>query len=217
MRPRRGSVPPARQTNRRFSKMACNKMSRNHGGCLCGAVRYTTSATPMRVTVCHCKFCQRATGSAYMVEPIFAATAFEITSGTPSTYIHISEGSGKRVTIHFCVGCGTKLFLTFERFAEVCRRLCRDIRRPELVRAFSKDVAPIFLDSAQRGTVIPAGFKAYRQHATLNDGTAAEPLVFEQPHTISDASTRHALPSAQSKRSHMVDRRHQPSDAPRSR
>ncbi len=156
----------------------------NHGGCLCGAVRYTTATTPMRVTVCHCKFCQRATGSAYMVEPIFSNTAVEITSGTPSTYIHISEGSGKRVTIYFCVGCGTKLFLTFERFADVCGVYAGTFDDPNWFARTPKTSRHIFLDSAQEGTVIPAGFKAYRQHATLNDGTPVEPLVFEHPHAI---------------------------------
>ena len=93
-------------------------MSVNHGGCLCGAVRYTTASTPLRVTICHCRFCQRATGSAYMVEPIFAKTNFEIISGAPATYALASQGSGKQVIIHFCATCGTKLFLSFERFPD---------------------------------------------------------------------------------------------------
>ena len=161
----------------------------NHGGCLCGAVRYTTTATPMRVTVCHCKFCQRATGSAYMVEPIFSHTAVEITSGTPSTYIHISEGSGKRVTIYFCVGCGTKLFLTFERFEGVCGVYAGTFDDPNWFERTPKTSRHIFLNSAQRGTVIPAGFHTYRDHAMNNDGTAASPVVFEQPHTVLGWST----------------------------
>jgi len=91
-------------------------MSLNYGGCLCGAIRYATSADPVRVTYCHCKFCQRATGSAYMVEPIFLKPSLEIISGKPATYTLASQGSGKRVTINFCSTCGTKLFLAFERF-----------------------------------------------------------------------------------------------------
>jgi hypothetical protein len=76
-------------------------MSLNQGGCLCGAVRYATSSEPIRVTFCHCKFCQRATGSAYMVEPIFQRTSFQIILGKPVTYTLASEGSGKRVTHQF--------------------------------------------------------------------------------------------------------------------
>ena len=43
----------------------------HQGGCLCGEVRYRTTAKPVRITICHCTFCQRLTGSAYLVEPIF--------------------------------------------------------------------------------------------------------------------------------------------------
>jgi hypothetical protein len=53
------------------------------------------------------------------------------------------------------------------------------------------------VDSAQDATVIPAGFKAYRQHATLNDGTPLEPLVFERPHTIEGDVKRHAGSTAE--------------------
>ena len=37
------------------------------GGCLCSELRYETLAEPQRITFCHCRFCQRATGSAFMV------------------------------------------------------------------------------------------------------------------------------------------------------
>jgi len=35
------------------------------GGCLCGAVRYTAQADPTSATVCHCRDCQKFTGSAF--------------------------------------------------------------------------------------------------------------------------------------------------------
>jgi hypothetical protein len=50
-------------------------------------------------------------------------------------------------------------------------------RSPEMARH-------IFLDSAQNGTVIPAGVCTFRRHAMLNDGTPVAPMVFEEHHTI---------------------------------
>jgi Glutathione-dependent formaldehyde-activating enzyme len=35
------------------------------GGCLCGAVRYKAEADPTSATVCHCRDCQKFTGSAF--------------------------------------------------------------------------------------------------------------------------------------------------------
>ena len=35
------------------------------GGCLCGAVRYELIGVPERLYACHCKECQRQSGSAF--------------------------------------------------------------------------------------------------------------------------------------------------------
>jgi hypothetical protein len=156
----------------------------NHGGCLCGALRFATRANPLRVTMCHCKFCQRATGSAYMVEPIFEKTSLEITTGTPATYTLTSAGSGKQVTIHFCATCGTKLFLAFERFPEIFGVYGGTFDDPNWFARTPKTTRHIFLSSAQAGTIIPAGVKAYAEHAMGNDGTPLAPMIFEAPHVI---------------------------------
>ena len=154
------------------------------GGCLCGALRYSVSAPPARLTICHCRFCQRATGSAYMVEPIFDKADFQVVAGEPNLYRHRSEGSGKRVDVHFCAACGTKLFLTFERFVDVVGVYGGTFDDPnwfERAPAISKH---IFLGVAQRGTVIPPGVTTFEEHATDNAGEPLEPRVFDHPHVI---------------------------------
>jgi hypothetical protein len=163
-------------------------MSLYHGRCLCGAVRYAAASKPIRVTFCHCRFCQRATGSAYMVEPIFEKTKFEITSGTPAIYTLASTGSGKGVTIHFCAVCGTKLFLAFERFPEIFGVYGGTFDDPDWFERTPQMSRHIFLDSAQQGTIIPAGVRAYFEHTMLNDGTPVEPMTFERPHAIKKLS-----------------------------
>ena len=42
----------------------------------------------------------------------------------------------------------------------------------------------IFISSAQAGTIIPAGVKAYPEHTMRNDGTPLSPVTFEDPHVI---------------------------------
>lgn len=156
----------------------------NHGGCLCGAVRYATASNPLRLTFCHCRFCQRVTGSAYMVEPIFEKANFAVTSGNPAIYSVASRGSGKRVTINFCATCSSKLYLAFERFPDIVGIYCGTFDDPNWFERTPRISRHIFLDSAQQGTVIPAGVRAYREHAMLNDGTPAESVTFQQPHVI---------------------------------
>jgi hypothetical protein len=160
-------------------------MALNHGGCICGGVRYVVQAPPLRVTICHCKFCQRATGSAYMVEPVFCLEDLRITRGAPATYAHRSEGSGKLVYIHFCGACGTKLYMNFDRFAEVCGVYAGTFDDPNWFEIRPDNAKHIFLEVARHDTVIPSGINTFEQHASRNDGTPIEPRVFGAPQVIS--------------------------------
>ena len=159
-------------------------MPEETGSCLCGANRYAVNAEPVRVTFCHCRFCQRATGSAYLVEPIFNRENLNILTGSPARYEHQSEGSGKLVTINFCATCGTNLFLEFERFPDVIGIYGGTFDAPNWFQRTPENSKHIFLEVAQHGTVIPAGFNAFRQHATLNDGDPVEPMVFDEPYVV---------------------------------
>ena len=98
-------------------------MSIAEGSCLCGTVKYAVHAHPTRVTMCHCKFCQRATGGAYLVEPIFENTDFEILYGNTKIYEHVSEGSGKLVYVHFCERCGRS---DVQLYVRSCNHMDRD-------------------------------------------------------------------------------------------
>ncbi len=150
----------------------------NEGGCLCGAVRYRTTAEPQRVTVCHCAFCQKVTGTAFLVEPIFLKTDVIFSGETPRTYDHRSDVSGKRVTINFCGRCGSTLFLDLERFPAIFAIFSGTFDDPNW---FGRDPAKtrhIFTRSMQKGVVLPAGIQTYEAHAMQNDGTPNVPTVF---------------------------------------
>ncbi|WP_435259266.1 GFA family protein [Thioclava sp. FR2] len=159
-------------------------MERHEGGCLCGAIRYETRASPERVTVCHCQFCQRATGSAYMVEPIFDAADFGVIKGAPRTYDAVSAGSGKQVHVHFCADCGTKLWLSFERFPGKLGLYAGTFDDPCWFEIAPERSKHIFLSEARRDTVIPAGIPTFARHVVDNEGTAQEVTVFESCQVI---------------------------------
>ena len=159
-------------------------MAKARGGCLCGNLRYEVAKKPARTTICHCKFCQRATGGAYMVEPIFDTQDFAIIKGSPTKYVHVSEGSGKEVNVHFCANCGTKLYLTFERFIGVVGVHAGTLDEPSWLGITPENSKHIFLGVAQKGTVIPAHVNTFIEHTTTTDGTPVAPIVFEIPHVI---------------------------------
>jgi hypothetical protein len=150
------------------------------GGCLCGRIRYRVETDPLWVTVCFCSFCQRATGSTGMVEPIFDIGAFHVTAGAPRRYAHVSGGSGKLVHVHFCPDCGTKTHLTFERWPDRLGVYAGTFDQPGWFEFSPANSKFIFLDNAARGTLVPPGFKTYGQHAAGPDGTPLEPRVLDE-------------------------------------
>jgi hypothetical protein len=75
------------------------------GGCLCGAVRYTASGTPAMVLACHCKNCQRQSGSALSIIAAYPRDAVSI-SGTLTAY-HDTGETGGDVIRKFCGKCGS--------------------------------------------------------------------------------------------------------------
>ena len=89
------------------------------GGCLCGSVRFEARGEPLRTLVCHCRFCQRVTGSSSFAESMYPMDAVSLSGITPSSYAHRSEGSSQLVHVHFCPRCGSTVSLTFERWPQV--------------------------------------------------------------------------------------------------
>ncbi len=79
------------------------------GGCACGAVRYALNATPLFVHCCHCRWCQRETGSAFAINAIVETDCVEVLEGKPSPIATPSE-SGRGQTIVRCPDCWVALW-----------------------------------------------------------------------------------------------------------
>ena len=161
-------------------------MSKAQGGCLCGGIRYEVANQPAKVTMCHCKFCQRSTGGAYMVQPALNASDFTVTKGSPKTYTHVSEGSSKEIHINFCDNCGTKIFQTFERFEGAVGLYRGTLDDPNWLEITPDNSKHIFLGVAQSETIVPAHTSTFMEHAFENDGTPIAPTVFDAPQKIED-------------------------------
>lgn len=92
--------------------------SPREGGCLCGAVRYRVRNAPFRTGICHCKFCQRRTGSAFGVGVYFRKDDFDLLQGELESYEHRSDESSRWLKMEFCPKCGTTVTWTLELFPD---------------------------------------------------------------------------------------------------
>jgi hypothetical protein len=78
------------------------------GRCLCGAVSFTIHSEPMGMGQCHCKDCQRASGTGHMSLARFKRDDVTFTGKTAS-YASTAE-SGNINTRHFCPTCGSRVY-----------------------------------------------------------------------------------------------------------
>lgn len=80
------------------------------GGCLCGAIRYEAAGEPVFSLLCHCRDCQRQSGSAFIAAVRLPSAGFRITKGEPRRYVNKSD-SGNDITRVFCGDCGAPLYV----------------------------------------------------------------------------------------------------------
>ena len=87
------------------------------GACMCGAVRFEISEPVLGLLYCHCKRCQRRTGTAFSVSGLTAPGSFTVTHGaeTVRSYQPPDDGWIKS----FCSECGSQLFTSNPENAEL--------------------------------------------------------------------------------------------------
>jgi hypothetical protein len=79
-------------------------MESQEGGCLCGAIRYRVTGSPLYSVVCHCASCRKAAAAPSVAWQTYARAHFVILSGTPRIY-----RSSPGVERCFCECCGSPL------------------------------------------------------------------------------------------------------------
>jgi len=75
------------------------------GGCLCGKVRYSADVEPAFTGVCHCRNCQKETGSAFAIVVAVPQPALSV-QGELKTYEDKGD-SGQALFRRFCPECGS--------------------------------------------------------------------------------------------------------------
>jgi len=74
------------------------------GGCTCGELRYRLTRKPIVVHCCHCRWCQRETGTAFALNAMIETDAVRLLSGKPESVL-VPSNSGKGQKIIRCPTC----------------------------------------------------------------------------------------------------------------
>lgn len=143
------------------------------GGCTCGAVRYRMTRRPIYVHCCHCRWCQRETGSAFVLNAMIEAGCLELLRGEPLAVMTPSN-SGKGQKITRCPDCHIALWSNYAGAGDALH----------FVRVGTLDdpdrVPPdihIFTASKQPWVILPEGMPSFPEYYNRKEVWPAEALA----------------------------------------
>ena len=134
------------------------------GGCVCGRVRYHTTSLPMRVTVCHCTWCQRRTGTAFGAECVFLLKDVTIDGDSLHSYRHVSDISGRWIEQDFCSACGSNIGLRLEAVPEIRSLSIGSFDDRSWIDSEEIAIRHVFTRSQLGICKIPADVERYKMH-----------------------------------------------------
>ena len=134
------------------------------GRCTCRAVRYRMTDVPLFVHCCHCRWCQRETGTAFALNAVIEADRVTLLSGDPEIVVTPSN-SGKGQKITRCPACRIALWSNYAGAGDKLRFIrVGTLDNPD---RFPPDIH-IFTTSKQPWVVIPPGANAVPEYYDRN-------------------------------------------------
>jgi len=82
------------------------------GHCTCNDVRYRMTGRPLFVHCCHCRWCQRETGTAFALNAMIEADRVTLLQGAPEV-VRTPSNSGKGQKIWRCPRCRIALWSNY--------------------------------------------------------------------------------------------------------
>ncbi len=136
-----------------------NDKSNPEGGCACGAVRYRLVDAPMFVHCCHCRDCQRQTGSAFVINALIETDRIVLLADDPRP-VAVTTDSGRPHRIFRCAICQTAVWSEYGGIATL-----RFVRVGTLddPAAITPDVH-IYVRSKLPWVTLPAGVPAFEAY-----------------------------------------------------
>ena len=91
-----------------------------NGGCTCRAVRYQMTSAPLFVHCCHCRWCQRETGTSFALNAMIEADRVVLQSGEPEV-VNTPSNSGRGQKIARCPQCRIAVWSNYAGAGEAVR------------------------------------------------------------------------------------------------
>ncbi len=151
--------------------MNATDMTPHDGGCTCRQVRYRMISDPMIVHCCHCRWCQRETGSAFVINAIIEADRVELLIGeveiidTPS-----DSGNGQRISR--CPQCHVAVWSNYSSDAIHCLRV-GTLDEPDRL---PPDIH-VFTESKQPWVTLPLDAPVYEKYYNMAEVWSADNLA----------------------------------------
>jgi hypothetical protein len=143
------------------------------GACLCGAVRFSAALPSKWVAHCHCSFCRRAHGAAFVTWVGFPAGQVTVDADAQAPTWHSSSPGARR---GFCGRCGSPMFFESERWPD----------ETHVARA-------LFLDELDREPSAHVFYESHVPWLELGDGLPKK--VSQAAEKVPPATAAPALPS----------------------
>ncbi len=90
------------------------------GGCTCRHVRYRLLVNPLIVHCCHCRWCQRETGTAFALNAVIETSAVELLNGDVEI-VATPSNSGKGQNISRCPHCKVAVWSNYAAAGDAMR------------------------------------------------------------------------------------------------
>ena len=143
------------------------------GGCTCGALRYRMTSEPLIVHCCHCRCCQRETGTAFALNALIEANRVCVLKGTPEI-VNTPSKSGKGQKIARCPTCRIALWSNYAAAGDAVRFLrVGTLDEPDHL---PPDIH-IYTSTKQPWVVLPPGAAAVAEFYDLRDYWPAASLA----------------------------------------
>jgi hypothetical protein len=135
------------------------------GGCTCRQVRYRLTRAPLIVHCCHCRWCQRETGSAFVLNALIESVNLQRIQGE-AQLLHTPTNSGKGQRIARCPSCQVALWSHYAGLGDIMSFVrVGTLDQPDRL---TPDVH-IFTESKQPWVIIPPDAKSFPQYYKLGD------------------------------------------------